>query len=161
MGMGEKKGERSILKVRTSRKVYLLFYLMVAALWIIIFHLHRSGTPPGKTAIIFAIIFTLIVIKSTELHRLSIFYEITSGDLVDAKGIFNRRSKRTDYFAVSDIDVMQNLWQRLLNFGDVNVHLYSTENLVSVKNINKPYKFARALSNTMDKRRRDINVGEE
>lgn len=155
------KRSDAVLKARVSRKTYLFFYLMVIAIWGVIAYLYYAGSPPGRTAVIAAVVFTFFVIKSIEVYRWSILYEIKPLGLIHTRGIFSRKSKRVDYLAISDFDVSQTLWQRILGFGDVNIRIFSTDSMTSVKNINKPYKFLNILSETMDKKRREINVGEE
>jgi len=143
------------LFTRISRKTYIPIYLIVLLIIGSIIFFWYNGFEINKYAIIGALAAVLICIKSTEIHRLNHKYEITSNSLVHTRGIFGRVSRRLDFFAISDFDVSQTLWQRILNYGNVNVRLFSKDSTSCVKNIDRPFEFMKFLEDQIIKVRRN------
>ena len=100
-----------------------------------------------KPTAVVAAIFIIASIKGSELHRFNYLFEITPLALVYTEGILSKKSKRIDLSSISDINISQNPWQRLLRYGDVNVKLFSEGS--KIPNINNPKKFALVLEETM------------
>jgi len=100
-------------------------------------------------ALIGAGVFILGSLKMTEIHRLSNKYHIGNMHFIHIKGILNKISRSLDFFAISDLDVSQTAWQRILGYGDVNVRLFSKDSTSTIKNINKPHRFAEILKERM------------
>ena len=149
-----KEEDNSIMKARTSRKLYIPVYLMIIVLVLVIIYLKVFGLSINKLAFIGAIAFAIISFLFIEIHRLRDLYEINPNSLVHSNGILNKKVKSVDFFAISDSDVSQNLLQRMFNFGNVNVRLFSQDSTTSVKNINNPLEFARFLEESIGKKRR-------
>ncbi len=143
------KKDGSELTTRVSRKKYLPVYLMIFILLVTIGIAKVTGNTVGKPVLTIIGVFTLFGIKITEVHRLRDKYEINPKCLIFTTGYFNKNSKRVDLMAISDIDIEQTLWQRILNYGDVNVRLYSNETKTSIKEINNPSEFAQFLEEKM------------
>lgn len=148
-----KKREKDVLRTRTSRKLYLPFYFMIFFLILVLVFLKFRGYKLSNLALIIVGIFIFLIFKFTEIHRICTLYEVNPEALVHTSGIFNKVSKHVDFFAISDIDVSQKFWQRLFNFGDVNIRLFSRESTTAVKNISKPYKFADFLEKSISRKR--------
>lgn len=138
--MGEK-----ILHVSNSRKVYVFIYLMMIIVAGLIVYIKVMDLPLNKNAFIGAVSFIVLGILITELHRKRISYEITLLYLIHNKGILSKKSKKILLESIVDIDLNQKLWQRLLGYGNVEVHAASGANIIKVKNINKPEKFVDIL----------------
>jgi membrane protein YdbS with pleckstrin-like domain len=148
--MKRNKGvNRSIMRVRTSRKLYIPLYAMILILGLAILYLHLTGNPPNKTSIQLSIGFTILCILATEIHRLYRYYEINSNTLIYGTGILGRKERRLDLVSISDADSVQDPWQRLWRFGDVNVRLFSKESTMEIKHINNPARFVNCLENEM------------
>ena len=146
-------GDEEVLSIRNSRKVYIPIYSLSIILLLIILFLRLQGFALNKIAIWAIALFVFLGIIGTEINRVKNKYEINPNSVVHIEGYLNKVAKRLDLFAVSDIDVSQTWWQRLLNFGNVNVHLFSIESTTAIKNINNPKQFALALEEQMTKRR--------
>lgn len=141
------------MKVRNSRKTYIPVYFMIVILLFTIGYIKYSGKELNNLALKGAFIFSILAVIITELHRLSNRYEINDNAVVHAKGLFFVTSKRTDILAVSDAELKQNPWQRILNFGDVNVMVFSRESVTNVKNINNPSEFTSFLEDKINEKR--------
>jgi len=144
-----KRGDPNILSVRNSRKAYLLVYLMVLILIIALIIFYIKGYALNKIAIFSSLFFVYIAIKSTEIHRLNNRYEIKPTTLTHVKGIINKVSKKVDLASISNVDIRQNLWNRMLGFGNVNVFICSGAGCIEIKNINSPHRFAEFLEQKM------------
>jgi len=147
---------KEVMKAKTSRKLYIPYYVMVLILLGFISYIKYNDLAINDYAFWGAVIFSFFVIKFVEIHRLSDSYEIHHDVLVHSQGIFNKKIKSVDFFAISDLDVTQNILQRILNFGDVNVRLFSKDSTTYIKNITNPKKFARVLEENISKRRATV-----
>ena len=145
----EKVKEEGKLKVRNSRKSYIPIYFMILILVVIIIYILVSGKPLNDLALKLALTFIVIILISTEIHRLGNSYEINRNSVIHRKGYFNITSKRLEFGAISDSDIQQSIWQRMFSYGNVEIHLYSKENKTVVKNINHPFEFVDFLQKTM------------
>lgn len=160
--MAKKSDSETIMKARTSRKLYLPLYVMVFILVIVVIYLKTSGLSVNSLAFMGVLIFSIVSFLFIEVHRLRDLYEINPNSLVHSHGILNKRVKSVDFFAISDSDVSQHLFQRMFNFGNVNVRLFSgKDSATSIKNINNPRKFARFLEESMNKKRKERGGGNQ
>lgn len=153
--MKEKKKniENNSYKFRISRKSYWVFYLMILFVIGYLLYIFFTGLNINQYAFGFALIFVLGAVKLTEVHRLNYLYKLTPTSLVYSQGIISKSIKNVDYYAISDVEVHQSLIQRILNYGTVNVKLFSTDSMTSIKNINDPEAFAQLLDEIIDKKR--------
>jgi uncharacterized membrane protein YdbT with pleckstrin-like domain len=142
-----------ILRLRTTRKLYVPVYLMIIILLITVTVLKFRGYPINILVIWAIGIFIIGSIKATELHRLKDLYEINPLSVVHTEGYLKKISKRLDLFAISDLDIMQSFWQRILGYGDVYIHLFAEKR--PIKNISNPQKFADFLEKTIREQRID------
>ena len=153
--MIEKSDSEPIMKARTSRKLYIPLYLMILILLAVILYIWVSGLSLNKIALMGVIVFGVIAFLFIEIHRLKDLYEIKPNSLVHSHGIISKKIKSVDFLAISDLDVSQNVMQRIFNFGNVNVRLFSgKESATSIKNINNPREFAEFLEETMNKKKK-------
>lgn len=151
----KEKDNPEIVKRRTTRKVYLPIYLMMIGLIAVLVFLKIYGYGINKMGIGLVIIFILIGIKSSEIHRYNTYYEANPNSLVYTEGVIRKKVKRIDYFAISDIDVDQGPWQRLLGYGDVVVRLFSKDTTTTIYSINKPVEFATHIEKMMRNKRKE------
>ena len=157
--MSLEKEVKDILRTRASRKVYIPFYLMVFILIGVILYIKLNNLFLNPIAIMAAVLFIIIILNFTEFHRLNNAYEVNLSSLVHKKGILRKVTKNIDFLSISDIDVSQSLWQRLFNFGDVNVRLFSLDTTTSIKNISNPNEFAKFLESKIHNKRKGHHLG--
>ncbi len=134
-----------MVRIHNSRKVYVFIYLMMILVAGLIIYIKVMELPLNKFALMGAVLFIVLGILITEICRKRIGYEITPLYLVHLKGIVSRKSKKILLESIVDIDLNQNLWQRLLGYGNIEVHAASGANIIKLKNINKPEKFVDLL----------------
>jgi hypothetical protein len=152
----KKKGKKSenILKTHPSRKIYLPLYGMGLIILIIIGMIKLDGGEISSLALISSIIFILLIIKGTEIHRIYHTYIIKRDALIYINGIFNRTVQDLDLIAISDFYIKQTPLQLMLNYGDIGLKMFSRQNVVIIKNINRPTYFEKQLRNAMNKIRK-------
>ena len=137
------------LRVRNSRKIYTLLYLMVIILIVVIIYAKLSGRPLDNTALKLSLAFIIAVLIATEIHRLGNYYQINDNSVIHKKGYFSIVLKRLEFNAISDSNINQTLLERFLSYGDVEIHMFSRENNLIIKKINDPFKFVEFLGNKM------------
>ena len=152
--LNTQKKKMKSLKIRNSRKIYFPIYLMVILLITLIISIKLLGLNLNILAFGGAAIFALISFGATEIHRLGRAYQITPNFLEHTQGYLSKRIKKISLASISDVDLKQTLWQRIIKFGDVHVHLFSEGSLVHVKGINKPHEFIEYLEEMISLRKR-------
>ena len=133
--------EKILMKLRCSRKWYLPIYLMIAVVIGLVVFIIVSGLSLNKYSLFSAILFVIFGIKLTEVHRLINTYELTENYLIYSKGLFTTNIKRIFIPTISDLILDQTPWQRMLNFGSVDIRRYAEGPAVHLKNIDKPGDF--------------------
>ncbi len=152
----EEKKNTEFLHVRNSRKMYFPIYLMVFILIFIIGYIKYNGLALNNIALILGIIFIIFAIKSTEIHRFLNLYEINNNFVVHTSGIFSKKVKNIELTSISDVRIDQNLWQRIMGYGNIYVSLFAEVNIV--RNVNNPRKFVNFLEKKMDSKRRAVSI---
>jgi len=145
------KEEEEKLKLSNSRKLYIPIYLMVLTIIGVIIYLKLSEKTIDPLAIKLTIAFVIISIIATEIHRLGNSYEINDKSVIHSQGYFTIKSKKIEFGAISDCDVIQNIWQRIFGYGNIEIHMYSRESTAHIKNINNPRQFTDFLQGKMKK----------
>ncbi len=143
----EKKSENSIY--RTSRWSYLVYYSMVITVVSIIIYIKVQGLYLDRYVFFGALLFCILLIKITEVHRLSHHYEIKDDGLEKVEGIFFRKHKKLNYGSISQIHLTQNPLSKLFSIGTVELAQFSDTVRTEINNINKPKKFIKELGAKM------------
>ena len=145
--MKKEKTKEGILRLRTSRKLYIPFYVMAITLVIFLGYIKFSERPLSDFSVKLVIAFVILVFIVTEIHRLGNLYEINDKSVVHTNGYFSTVSKRVEFGAISDIDILQGPWQRIIKFGHITLFKFSEG--PTLKNINRPKDFVDYLQYKM------------
>ena len=145
--MKKEKTKEGILRLRTSRKLYIPFYVMAITLVIFLGYIKFSERPLNDFSVKLVIAFVILVFIVTEIHRLGNLYEINDKSVVHTNGYFSTVSKRVEFGAISDIDILQGPWQRIIKFGHITLFKFSEG--PTLKNINRPKDFVDYLQYKM------------
>ncbi|MCR4327830.1 MAG: PH domain-containing protein [Nanoarchaeota archaeon] len=135
------KKEQILLKVWTSRKAYLFYYFLILLLIGVLGYFYFKGIELSTNLWIIAIVLILFLIKFIEIHRIRNWWAITDMALIESKGIVNKNIREIDFTSISDIDLDQWLYKRILGYGTINIRRFMNEASISVKNINNPERF--------------------
>jgi membrane protein YdbS with pleckstrin-like domain len=146
-----------LLKVRRSRKTYFLLYLMIVLIISLIGYLYYEGYSISSFALIISFLFIFLIIKFTELHRFKDWWAITPTSIIQSTGIFNKNVRDIDFSSISDLDLDQSFFKRILNYGNVNVRLFLNETSIKIIDINKPEEFIEELQRIISMNRSTRN----
>lgn len=125
-------------RIRTSRKSYLLYYAMALVVLGIIAYIKVNDLPLNNNVFIVSMVFVVLVVKSTEVHRLSHHYEIHPHALEKVEGIFVKKHKQMNYHSISQIHLTRNPLDVLLGIGTIELAQFSETIRTEIKNINNP-----------------------
>jgi len=137
------------VKFSRSRKPYILIYFMILFLFILTIYVKSTGMPLNSFTLIGTIIFAIISIGLTEIHRIKDTYKISGHYVGHRSGYLAKTEKKIHLKSITDINASQGLWQRLVKYGSIMVQSASGANHIYVKNINHPEKFLAELENKM------------
>lgn len=140
-----------LLKTNISRKTYFPVYLMITTLIALLAYVTYKGLAINSIALKAVVIFSLLGIASTEFHRWGESYEITPTFFVHNRGRVKKNIRKIAINCISDLGIDQTVWQRILNFGTVNVYAFSEGSKpIQVRNISNPRKFTEFLEQKMN-----------
>jgi len=127
--------EKIILFFRPSRKAYILQYILLLALTLGSIALF-SYSAIHKTTILFkflfyfsiiALAFALIMVLRLEYRIWSRRYALTNQRLMYSAGIFTERFKSANYAYITDIELYQSFWDKIMNTGTVKINTAGTD----------------------------------
>ncbi|MCH7850349.1 MAG: PH domain-containing protein [Nanoarchaeota archaeon] len=148
----EEKRKRNI--VRSSRKGYIPYYLMVVVVMLIILYIIRNDLPLNRNALIIAVAFMILILKLTEVHRITHYYELTPHMLLKSEGIFVHRLKKMSYGSMSQIHLNRSILDKIIGIGTIEIAQFSETVRTEIKNINKPekvlYELAKRIKNMQE-----------
>ena len=139
------KKEIYLLKVNKSRRSYFFTYLMVLIVISVLAYLNFQGYEFGKIVWIISLIFIIGEIIYVEISRIREWWAISNSSLVHSVSILNKNIRESDFASISDLDLDQSFFKRILNFGTINVRLFQNETSICIKNINNPRSFIEEL----------------
>lgn len=145
------KKEEILLKVWRSRKAYVPFYFLIIVIIGAFLYFYFKGVEISSNNIIIFVIVIILLIKFTEIHRIRDWWAITETSLVESRGIINKNIREIDFASISDIDLNQWIYKRILGYGTINIRRFLNEASISVKNINNPEKFLDILQDAIRK----------
>jgi len=103
----------------------------------------------------FVVVFLAVCV--TEIHRASQTYEVNPFSVIHTIGIFSRHSKRIDLLAINSVGVTKSFYQRLLNIGDIHVHVANASHQTVLRNLHAPNTFAQIIEQNLQKARKGNN----
>jgi len=137
--------------IRSSRKGYTTYYIMAMVVAIILIYIKLTGHPLPNNLLIASIVFIILIIKSTEIHRLTHHYDLTPHTLEKVEGIFFQKVKRMNYGSISQLHLTQNPIEKILNIGTIEIAQFSETIRTDIKNINKPKELLHEISKMIKK----------
>jgi hypothetical protein len=142
-----------LIKVRRSRKNYLWIYMMILIIVGLRIYIRSINGSLDKITIYIALVFIIFLLKFVEIHRIKDWWAVTDSSIIQSTGLLSKNLRSIDFNSISDLDLDQSLYKRILNYGDVNVRLFLNDTSVSIKDINSPGDFIKQLQDIMSKRR--------
>jgi len=148
--------KKTIRTIQNTRKVFIPIYLMALILIIALIYLYKNDYTINILSLTLSGIFLFFCIKYTEIHRMSHIWRINYNNFEHSSGIINKRIKKLDYLSISDIEVHQNVLQRLFDYGDIVIHQFA-ETLI-IKSINEPKKVAEIIQEAIEQKRKENSL---
>jgi len=142
--------EKYLFKVKKSRKIYLWVYLLILIIVGSLIYFYSIGYNIDNFVLIPSMIFIFLIIVITEFNHMGEWWAVTKTQLVKGKGIFNRNVGSIDFLKISDLEIDQPFYKILLNYGTINVRVFSK--YMPIKNINSPGKFLGKLQKLVSDR---------
>lgn len=139
------------MDLRKSRKAFLTEYLCA----IFFFGLSLLGTA-GKINLprrlgFFFLLLGIIVIILVEASIYAAQYQIRESKVIVIQGIFNKTKKNVFIDAITDVDLKQNYFQRLLRYGDLHIRSSSGAVTLELDDIEKPQQAMEILERLIEK----------
>lgn len=144
------KEKEYLMKVHRSRTSYFFIYfiMLIIILFLIIFNNFISHL---LISISFAlIVFSILII---EVHRLREWWAITNSSLIHSFSILNKNVREVGFSSISDLDLDQPLFDRIMHHGTVNVRLFLNETSIKITDIHNPIDFIECLQEKVIKER--------
>jgi len=137
--------KKYLIKIKKSRKAYFLTYLMIFIILFALGFLYYNEQTPNQIILIISGIFIFLLIYIAEIKRFREWWAITDSSLIHSIGILNKNVREISFSSISDLDLDQSFFKRILNYGNVNVRLFLNETSIKITDITKPTEFIEEL----------------
>lgn len=142
--------EKISLKIYRSRKSCIFYYLLIFIAIVIFFFLREHKMLSYEIAIAI-VIFILFILILTEILVVLNWWAITDSFLIENRGILSKKIREIDFNTISDMDISQSVFERILGYGTVNIRKFLNEKSISISNINNPDVFLNILQDAIKK----------
>lgn len=141
------KIEDVLIKTRPARRSFFVDYAMIFVLLGTAYFVWKTNilNPVTLYGIIGVIAIILIYI---EIIRFSNTYYITKHQLIKRSGIISKKIESIFLRNISEINLSQNAFQRVLRYGDIIINSRAA-NQISFKKISEPKKIIRKIEKLM------------
>ena len=136
---------------RTSRKVYILDYIIAFGLIFALLFAEFKGFTLNSFVMGSATLLVATGIILPETKRIMTSYKVNGNYLIVVHGLLRKGVKRVDLKTITGIELSQNFWQRMLNYGTIDIHSASGPNSMKIKNIDQPHDFVTLLEEKISK----------
>ncbi len=150
-------GERVLYKVAKTRKGFFIEYVCAILLILIAVYSHFVSVQLSMNLRKVIFVMGLVIIFYAELSRIYIRYKFTNKKIIIITGILRQHRKSVYYHPlafVPDINVEQNMIQRVFNFGTISVR-GSAESAFEIKDIDSPHEVMKDIERLIDETRSD------
>lgn len=139
------------MDLRKSRKAFIAEYLC-AALFLVLFLLGNINkiSLPKEVSYLFLMIIVIIIV-SIEISIYSNRYQIKESKVMIVHGIFNINKSHIFIDAITDVDLRQNYFQRVLKYGDLHIRSSSGMITLELNDIEKPQEAMEMLEGLIEK----------
>ncbi len=120
--------ERMVYFFRPSRKAYLHQYIIYLALITVCvyFMLYFSNNMWFSYAFALLGLYPLFGILKNEIIIFSSRYALTNERVLYSKGIFAERFRSFHYYSITDIELYQSFWGKIVNTGTLSINTSGT-----------------------------------
>jgi uncharacterized membrane protein YdbT with pleckstrin-like domain len=120
--------EKMVYFFRPSRRAYIHMYILFIIMLTvcIYFILYFRDNKWFELAFAVAGLYPIMGILKRELIIFSSRYALTSERVLYSKGIFTERFRSFHYYAITDIELFQSLWGKIVNTGTLSINTSGT-----------------------------------
>jgi len=138
--------EKPVISGRPTRLAFLKEYILSLILLLMVLVIIVTGMPIFSFAIYLAIALAIFFIFLVEFNRLRNKYEITQSQVIVQEGMVSKRRMSVFMDNISDVNVKQGYFQRLLNYGRVIVGSASGRDYMELEmKVRKPQDLAHKI----------------
>ena len=139
--------DKYLMKVYRSRTSYFLIYLMILTVLVFLGYVYSTHGEISKIALIISGVFIFSAIYITEIHRFREWWAITPESVIHNLSILNKNVMEVDFSKISDLELDQPFFSRLMGHGTVRIRMYTK--FIPVINIYNPRKFLKTLQHSI------------
>ncbi len=133
------KDEGPTVRLKITRKAFIPIYFFALLLVAVPTTLSLLKYSVSGWLWIVSGIVLLLGVKIPELERFMTTYTITPSAVIVEKGFISQRRTYRPLSIVTDVDLKQTAWQRILNYGSLTIKTFQGD--VEIGNINAPETF--------------------
>ena len=150
-------GEKMLFTLSKTRKGYVIEYFCAVFLLSLPFFATMWNFLLTLRAQRVLFLLGVVVVLYAEISRIYVRYKITTKKIIIISGLL-RQNKKNVYFHplafIPDINVEQNIVQRVFNFGTISVR-GSEDNAFEIKDIDDPHAVMKEVERLIDETRVD------
>ncbi len=123
------------MEIRISRKAFLIEYLFIIFFLLMFVKIQQY----------FLLALAITIFLYTEIKRINVKYKITSENVVEEKGIFNKKITEIKIKDISGIEIYQSFFDRTLNIGSIGISVLGLKNAIKLEKVSNPKEIAKIL----------------
>lgn len=139
------------MSLRRSRKSFWPEYLCSLFLISLIGAFYYQGKDLDRGITYFVLGLALVLIASAEVSRAVHRCKVTPSKIMIIDGLVKQSTRHIYIEAISDIDVRQNLLQRMLGYGKIRISSMSGEGSLEIKDVDSPEIRIKELERVIEK----------
>jgi len=137
-----------LVKMKPARRTYILDYLIIIIILGAVYYVQTTGLFLNPIGVYGAVGVSILILLYIEISRMSTHYYLTKHQIVAKSGIFGKKIESIFLRNISEINLSQNFFQRILHYGDIIVNSRAA-NQLSFKRIRSPKKLVKKIEKLM------------
>jgi len=145
-------GERVLVKLRKSRKVFFVEYVCAIILIVLLGGLYSKGITMPSWMFRIVVVIIAGIILFAEISRIYTRYIITPTKVVIISGLFNETRKNIYFHPlgfVADLNLGQSFVQRILDYGTISLSGSQGYDFV-MEDVNSPHEVLKMLEDLIE-----------
>ncbi len=146
------EGEKILFTLTQTRKGYVIEYFCAGFVLFLLFFARGKGYLISTRSMQVLLMVGIIIVLYAEISRLYTRYRITTKKIIIITGLLRQHTKSVYFHPlafVPDINIEQNVIQRVFNFGTISVR-GSAESAFEIKDIDSPKEVMQEIERLID-----------
>jgi uncharacterized membrane protein YdbT with pleckstrin-like domain len=140
--------EDILLKLKPTRRAFALDYLIILILIGTLIFFQVTGNFINPVGLYGAIGLSTIILIYIEFSRFSNTYYVTKNKLITKKGIIGKQTNSIFFYNISEINLNQSFFQRILKYGDIVINSQAA-NQIGFEKVTSPKKIIHQIEKLM------------